>query len=126
MAHIVVVDDDEPFAYLVGKELRAAGHEATVFLDWVGVLELAESGAEIDLLLTDLRLPKGTPNGVSLARLVTKRNPSVKVVYMTAFADLAVEAMRSLPQVVIKGADAGPVIAAVTAALEGHGSSNTG
>jgi DNA-binding NtrC family response regulator len=117
VAHVIVVEDDEPYAYLIEKELRAAGHEVTVFFDWVGVLELVETGAEVSVLVTDLRLPQGTPNGHSLARLATKRNPSIKVVYMTAFADVAVEAMRTLPAVIVKGSDAKPVVAAVAAAL---------
>jgi len=117
VANVLIVEDDEPFAYLVEKGLNAEGHVVSLFHDWSGVLDLLEGDAPIDLLITDLKLPAGTPNGVSLARLAIKRRPGLKVVYMTAFADLAVEVSHSLPNLVIKGADARAVLTAVGEAL---------
>jgi CheY-like chemotaxis protein len=117
MARLMVVEDDEAFAYVVERDLHAAGHHVTLFPDWHGVLELLEGEAVIDLLVTDLRLPPGTPNGVSLGNMARARRPLIKVVYMTAFPDVMVETQDILPNIVLKGSDARALVLAVEAAL---------
>ena len=118
MARLMVVEDDEVFAYLVERELRAAGHEVILFPDWHGVLEALESAVGIDVLVTDLRLPPGTPHGVSLGHMARSRRPTLKIVYMTAFADVAVEVREDIPDIVLKGSDGRAVVSAVEAALK--------
>jgi CheY-like chemotaxis protein len=117
LANVLVVDDDEAFARVIQRDLQAIGHQVTLVPDWTGVLDLLEGEAAIDIMITELRLPVGTPNGLSLARLALKRRSTLKVVYMTAFADVAVEIRQTLPNVVLKGSDSRAVLAAVDAAL---------
>ena len=113
----MIVEDDEAFGYLIEKQLLAAGHQVTRFLSWVGVLESLEAGDGVDLLVTDLRLPAGTPNGASLARMALARRPNLKVIYMTAFAEVADDAKAVLPAVLIKSDDASNVVSAIEDAL---------
>jgi DNA-binding NtrC family response regulator len=117
MARLMVVEDDEAFAYLVERQLRAAGHEVTLFPDWRGVLETLEGDEGIDVLVTDLRLPPGTPHGVSLGHMARLRRPLLKIVYMTAFADVLVEVREEVPDIVLKGLDGRAVVLAVEAIL---------
>ncbi len=117
MARVLIVEDDEAFLYVLDKRLRAGGHETLTFPDWMLVLDLLERGEPVDLLLTDIKLPAGTPNGPQLARMALTRRPDLKVIYMTAFADLAAETRQALPQVVLKDPEAASVFYAVQAVL---------
>lgn len=86
--NIVIVEDDEAFRYVLQREFEKAGWTTRVFEDWTGVLEFFEEGQPAVLLLADLRLPSGTPNGVSLARMVAKRRGALKIAFITAYDDL--------------------------------------
>jgi CheY-like chemotaxis protein len=49
-------------------------------------LQIVESGARIDLLLTDVGLPGGM-NGRQLADAARKRRPGLKVLFLTGYAE---------------------------------------
>jgi CheY-like chemotaxis protein len=117
VARVLIVEDDEAFLYVVEKRLRAAGHETLAFHDWNLVLDLLERGEAIDVLLTDIKLPAGTPTGPQLARMALKRRPDLQVIYMTAFSELAAETRQTLPQVVLKDPEAASVFYAVQAVI---------
>ncbi|MBT6828559.1 MAG: response regulator, partial [Rhodospirillaceae bacterium] len=55
-------------------------------------LALLADDSAFDLLLTDIVLPGGL-NGLELSLRVQKRVPTIKVVYMTGYADGALENM---------------------------------
>jgi DNA-binding NtrC family response regulator len=95
MARILVVDDTEMMrdslaAILVrdGHEVIAAGDAAT------GLSRLSAGGTRVDLVITDLKMPKMT--GIEFLAEVKKLRPDLPVVLMTAFATVqtAVEAMK--------------------------------
>ena len=48
---------------------------------------LAENGGNVDLLLTDVVLPGGS--GIDLAERVRTLDPSVRVIFMSGYADWA-------------------------------------
>jgi len=84
---VLVVDDDEHCCYAVAKLIRHAGYgviDACAFTPALAALEDAEH--PIDLLLTDVKM---TPHGFALARMAQRRRPSIKVVYLTGFPELA-------------------------------------
>ncbi len=81
---ILVVDDDqgmrENLAELfesLGYEVRTAGSSAEALLEL--------DRGEVDLLLTDYKMPG--PTGVDLIEAARRRQPGLRAVLMTAFGD---------------------------------------
>lgn len=88
-AHILLIEDDPSLRYVFGKILEAAGYVVTSFPDFAGVLETLVPGAQVDLLLTDIMLRRGTPHGISLAAMVQKRRPMLPTIFMTGHREYA-------------------------------------
>ena len=80
---VLVVEDDPTYSYSAAKTLRQAGYEVAVANDYLGALKALDESS-IDLLLTDIVMPKGM-NGFALARMARLRTLGLKVVYMTAY-----------------------------------------
>lgn len=110
--HIVIVDDDEAFRYVLQHAFENAGWTTRTYEDWTGVLEYFEEGGPADLLLADLRLPSGTPNGVSLARMAAKRRGTLKIAFVTAHEDLTAVVPAELGPVISKELPVADIIAA--------------
>ena len=113
MASLVVIENDDAFLAVVLRELKAAGHQVVGFADWVGVLELLDTGYRVEAFVVDLRLTPGTPNGHSLGQMAGVKRPGLKVLYMTADAVLAHTMRRTLRNVLVKSGDPGAVAAAI-------------
>ncbi|MBE0603619.1 MAG: sigma-54-dependent Fis family transcriptional regulator [Deltaproteobacteria bacterium] len=93
-AKVFVFDDDADSLQSVVATLRRDGFEVFPFSDpRVGLGRLAEEGG--DVVVTDLRMPGLT--GMDVLRHVTKSNPGVPVVVLTAYGTVegAVDAVRS-------------------------------
>jgi len=87
MKTILIVEDDASLRHAIGRELRAAGYGVVASGDSMAALDELSSG-QIDLLLTDIVLPKGKPHGIALARMAKLRRPKLPVLYMTAHRDV--------------------------------------
>lgn len=118
---VVIIDDHQVFAELLGEVLSARG------LELVGVYStLADGMAAItdrapDLVVLDHRLPDVT--GASSVTALKRRSPSTRVLMLTAADERAVllEAMESgCDGFVTKRQDIGEVMAAVSAVLRGE------
>jgi two-component system cell cycle sensor histidine kinase/response regulator CckA len=84
---ILVVDDEPHIRSLVRWVLARDDHRVLEASDGVDAIEiLGEPGATIDLLLTDIVMPR--MDGVELARRVSTRLPSVRVLYMSGKCDV--------------------------------------
>lgn len=81
---ILVVDDDEGFRYAASKALQNAGYLVTAASDFREALDLLDSDAPLDLLITDIVMPERI-HGFALARMVRMRRTGLKVLYLTAF-----------------------------------------
>ena len=90
---ILVVDDDAVFREELGELLTDEGHSVTVAPS-VPKAEEFLSGAEVDVVLTDLKMPRH--GGLELLRLVRERWPRTLVVVVTGFAtvETAIDAMK--------------------------------
>jgi two-component system cell cycle sensor histidine kinase/response regulator CckA len=91
---ILVVDDEPAVLALVRRCLddqRVTLIEASIGKD---ALELTMVGQDLDLVITDLRMPE--MEGDELARQVRAVAPDVKVLYMMSHADLLLEAKSQL------------------------------
>jgi DNA-binding response OmpR family regulator len=93
---LLVVDDEPAVVRLVTRILAIDGYE----------IESADSGdaaatlvadpgfSGVDLLVTDLMMPG--MNGKQLAEFVRQRNPAVRVLYVTGFADTLFAGLKEL------------------------------
>jgi DNA-binding NarL/FixJ family response regulator len=119
-ATVVIVDDHQVFAELLGEVLVTRGLEvvgihSTLTDGMAAVAQLAP-----DLVILDHRLPGNT--GASSVRTLKQRSPSTRVLMLTAADERAVllEAMDAgCDGFVTKRQDIGEVLAAVTAVLRG-------
>jgi DNA-binding NtrC family response regulator len=78
-ARIVVVHDDRDFREGALTALAAAGYDIAVFtgsMEAIGAFQVAE---RIELLITRVVFPEGTPNGVSLARMAKVKKPGIRI-----------------------------------------------
>ena len=83
-ARILLVDDEEEFRYAAEKILTAAGFTVTSVPDYQKALDVLASDQEIDVLVTDIVMPKGI-NGFALSRMARMRRLGLKIVYTTGF-----------------------------------------
>lgn len=83
---IMVVDDERDILSIVKRGLESKNRfQVETFIDAESALESLKenSGDYYDLVLTDIRMPK--INGFELYRRIKESNPSMKIVFITAF-----------------------------------------
>ena len=86
---VLVIDDEPLVRMLVTDVLRELGYAAIEAVDGATGLKILRSAARIDLLITDIGLP-GNMDGGQVAEAARKLRPSVKVLFITGFAEKAV------------------------------------
>ncbi len=92
---VLVAEDEAAVREIVGRVLRAQGYRVWEARDGAAALLIhAEDEHAIDLLLTDVVMPG--LSGLDLAQRLRERNPGLRVIYMSGYADNAAvnEAMR--------------------------------
>ncbi|WP_091717381.1 hybrid sensor histidine kinase/response regulator [Methylobacterium phyllostachyos] len=87
---ILIVDDREDVAELARTILRDFGYATLVASNAREALEILDSSERVDLLFTDLIMPGGM-NGVLLAREARRRQPRLKVLLATGYAEASLE-----------------------------------
>ena len=87
---VLVVDDRPDVAATAGTILEDFGYKVTVVDGPRAALEILDGEARIDLLFTDLIMPGGM-NGVMLARAARERQPRIKVLLTTGYAEASLE-----------------------------------
>jgi PAS domain S-box-containing protein len=86
---VLIVDDDEAVRMLVAEVLQELGYGAIEAADGTSGLNVLQSNARIDLLITDVGLPGGI-NGRQIADAARVRRPGLKVLFITGYAENAV------------------------------------
>lgn len=87
---ILVVEDDETVRSVVGRQLQQQGYNVLLAAGAEVAEKLHEEHeSEIMLLLTDVVMPGC--NGYELYRRVTKKQPSLKVMFMSGYTGQAIE-----------------------------------
>src|SRR5574343_678020 len=94
MAHILIVDDEEPLARNSARSLARVGHEVRVAGTAAQGLALFQAQPS-DIVLLDHRLPDAT--GLDLIGRLRAADESVLIVMITGHGsiDLAVQAMKA-------------------------------
>jgi CheY-like chemotaxis protein len=83
---VLLVEDEEGVRNLVSNMLREQGYRVYEAEHGSHALEVfAKHGNEIQLLLTDVIMPK--MSGRELAQRLTAKSPTLKVVYMSGYTD---------------------------------------
>jgi CheY-like chemotaxis protein len=86
---VLVIDDEPALRALIAEVLTEAGYRVLEAGDGAGGLRLLESGARIDLLVTDVGLPGGM-NGRQVADAARQSRPDLRILFITGFVDTAV------------------------------------
>ena len=87
--HILIVEDDVFYQNLVRWILEDAGFRVTVAEDFSAAIKVVEGDRRVHLMLADVQMPVGTPNGVAIGRMARLRRHKLPIVYMTGFYDPA-------------------------------------
>ena len=90
-AIVLVAEDDEHVADLVGEMLRELGYKSKRGATAAEALRLLEETGPFDLVLSDMIMP-GKMNGLELAQEVVRREPGMPVVLMTGYSEAAATA----------------------------------
>ena len=85
---ILLVEDEQALRELVRDLLRARGYPVLEAGDGVEALEVARRHGRIDLLLTDVIMPR--MGGPELAKRLVDVQPNFKVLYMSGYTDRGV------------------------------------
>jgi len=95
MAHILLAEDDDSMREFLAKALRRAGHEVLPTGDGLDALGYL-GDRKFDMLLADVVMPG--LDGIELARRATKKQPGIKVMFITGFAAVALRAQEQSPR----------------------------
>lgn len=85
-ARILVVDDEPVVVEFVERVLQTAGYDIMTATSGDAALKLCTERGLPDLLVTDMKMPR--MEGDELASKLRQRDPDLKVLYLTGFADL--------------------------------------
>ena len=116
-ATILVVDDDERLRRTLGVLVRSLGHEDLTAID-VATAEATLKEREVDLVISDLRMPGGS--GLDLLDVVLRCAPQTPVIILTAYGtvETAVQAMqKGAVDYLLKPFDAGEMEVRIGRAL---------
>ena len=116
-ATILVVDDDERLRHTLSLLLRTAGYEVVAASDVAGAEDVLR-GREVDVVISDVRMPGGS--GLDLLESVRRLEADTPVILLTAYGSVtsAVQAMqRGAFDYVLKPFDADELKLRVSRAL---------
>jgi two-component system cell cycle response regulator CpdR len=86
VAKILLAEDDDDMRRFLVRALERAGHDVTSFAEGASAFEEVKQ-ATFDLLLTDIVMPE--MDGIELARRAAELDPTLKIMFITGFAAVA-------------------------------------
>ena len=95
MVHILLVEDDESLRKFLAQALVRAGHEVVDFGNGDDAYE-SLLNFRFDLLLTDIVMPG--IDGIELAKRAAEMNPTMKIMFITGFAAVALHPSSNAPK----------------------------
>ena len=94
MIRILLAEDDEAMRSYLARALQRSGYDVTTAATGREALDFVESGT-YDLLLTDIVMPE--MDGIELAQKAQALTPAPKVMFITGFAAVALQANDAVP-----------------------------
>ena len=95
MAKIILAEDDDDMRRFLVKALEKAGHQVQSFGEGASAFEEIKQ-TTFDLLLTDIVMPE--MDGIELARRAAELDPSLKIMFITGFAAVALHPDSKAPK----------------------------
>ena len=97
-AKIMVVDDEYDIVHIVRRHLERWGYSVDTYTDPAFALQIFKNNPDrYSMILTDIRMPE--MSGVTLATLMRKAKPEIKIVIMTAFEIEPQDLSMNLPNI---------------------------
>ncbi len=87
---VLLVDDDEEVAALVGEMLEHLGYRVTYAANATEALNALANGCKVDIVFSDVMMPGGM-NGVELAREIRSRALGIPVLLTSGYAEAALQ-----------------------------------
>ena len=95
MARILLAEDDDDMRRFLVKALQKAGYDVTDFDNGASAYERLRE-EPFSLLLTDIVMPE--MDGIELARRAAELDPDIKIMFITGFAAVALNAVSAAPK----------------------------
>lgn len=95
MIRILLAEDDEAMRAYLARALERSGYQVATAATGREALDLLESGT-FDLLLTDIVMPE--MDGIELAQKAQAMDSPPKVMFITGFAAVALQANDAVPE----------------------------
>lgn len=95
MTRILLAEDEDSVRNFLVRALQRAGYEVVSCADGDSAVEALDDGP-FDLLLTDIVMPGA--DGIEVARLASQRQPGLKIMFITGFAAVALNAQKAAPE----------------------------
>jgi CheY-like chemotaxis protein len=92
---VLVIDDEVALLAIISDVLEESGFAVLTATDGPAGVDILLSEQPIDLLITDIRLPKGM-NGREVAAAARRARPQLKVLLMTGYAGTALDGFKPL------------------------------
>jgi two-component system cell cycle sensor histidine kinase/response regulator CckA len=122
LPRVLVVDDDAGIRRFAARILARSGYEVVTASDGPDAIRLVEAQRRFDLFVIDVMMPG--MRGDELARRLHDRDPDIKVLYFTGYADqffAARSVLRDNESVLEKPVTGSAFLEAVSRPLFGHG-----
>ena len=94
-AKLLVVDDEPNIRELLSTSLRFAGFEVVSYDNGLSAYQRLRE-EPFELLLTDIVMPE--MDGIELARRASELDPDIKIMFITGFAAVALNADSAAPK----------------------------
>ena len=95
MLRILLAEDDEAMRTYLARALERTGYKVTAVDNGLAALPLLDA-EPFDLLLTDIVMPE--MDGIELAQKASAIDPSIRVMFITGFAAVALQGGRTAPE----------------------------
>jgi two-component system cell cycle sensor histidine kinase/response regulator CckA len=82
---ILLVEDDDALRQMAARVLRSADYHVVEAVNGEDALSVAKAHGPIDLLITDVVMPK--IGGIELALMLRARDSELRVVYMSGYSE---------------------------------------
>ena len=95
-ANVLVVDDEDGMRQVEQRMLERAGYDVVGARDGAEAIQLADGRRPFDLVIADMAMP--VMDGSEMARRLRAKQPDLKVLFVTGYADRLFDSKRILAE----------------------------